>query len=156
MRRNGIASLGIVLTLVLTIAGCGSDGGPEDALDAFAEAINDRDEDAALELTCKAAHKNISATMTDPFKGNPIDVYEVEPRLRDMHWDADAGDIVEESDTEATGELAITVEGVPEDMPAEAQQVMDSVQIAFPLTLINPENDTVKLVKEGDAWVVCE
>jgi hypothetical protein len=158
MWRNGIAGLGVGLTLVLTTAGCGSDGGPEDALDSFAEAINDRDDAAALELTCKASHENIAATMSDPFKNNPlgIDVYEVEPRLRDLHWDADAGDIVEENDTEATGKLEITVEGVPEDLSPEGQQVMDSVQIAFPLTLIDAKDDTVKLVKEGDAWVVCD
>jgi hypothetical protein len=156
MRHNRIVGLGIALTVVLTTAGCGSDGGPEDALDAFAEAINDRDDAAALALTCKASHENISATMSDPFKNNPIDVYEVEPRLRDLHWDADAGDIVEESDTEARGKLDFTVEGVPDDMPPEAQQVMDSVQIAFPLTLVDPQDDTVKLIKEGDAWVVCD
>jgi hypothetical protein len=156
--RNGIASLGIVLGVVLTTAGCGSDGDPEDALDDLAEAINDRDDAAVLELTCEASHENISATLSDPFKDNPtgIDVYEAEPRLRDMRYEADAGDIVEEGDTEATGELDITVEGVPDDMPPEAQQVMDSVQIVFPLTLIDPKDDTVKLVKEGDAWVACD
>jgi hypothetical protein len=149
------AAVGIVF---LVAAGCGSDGGPQDALDDFADAINDRDEDAALALTCKASHEDISATMSDPFKNNPtgVDVYAVEPRLRDMHWDADAGDIVEETGTEATGKVEITVEGVPEDLPPEAQQAMDSVQIAFPLTLVNPKDDTVKLVKEGDAWVVCD
>jgi hypothetical protein len=155
MWRNVKSRLAGSLAVVLLAAGCGSDG-PQGALDAFVDAINDRDDQAALDVTCEASHKNIAATLSDPFKGNPIDVYEVEPRLRDLRYLAEGGDILEESDSAATGRVEITVEGVPEDMPPEAQQVMDGVQIAFPLTLINQEDDTVKLIKEGDAWVVCD
>ena len=157
MGHNTIGRLAGTLAIVLVAAGCGSDG-PDDTLDAFADAINDRDDKAILGLTCKASHENIQATLADPFENNPmgIDVYEVEPRLRDVRYEAEAGDIIEESDTEATGKVEISVEGVPDDMPPEAQQVMDSVQIVFPLTLISGKNDTVKLIKEGDAWVVCD
>lgn len=157
MGHNTIGRAAGALAIVLVAAGCGADG-PEDTLDAFADAINDRDDKAILGMTCKASHENISATLSDPFKNNQmgIDVYEVEPRLRDLHYTAQAGDIVEESDSAATGKLEITVEGVPDDMPPEAQQVMDGVQIAFPLTLIDGKDDTVKLIKEGDAWVVCD
>jgi len=155
MWRNVKSRLAGSLVVILLAAGCGSDG-PEGALDAFADAINDRDDDAVRNLTCEASHEDIVATLSDPFKNNPIDVYEVEPRLRDLRYLAEGGDIVEESDTAATGKLEITVEGVPDDMPQEAQQVMDGVQIAFPLTLINQKDDTVKLIKEGDAWVVCD
>jgi hypothetical protein len=155
MWRNAKSRLAGSLVVVLLAAGCGSDG-PQGALDAFVDAINDRDDKAVLDLTCEASHENIAATLSDPFKGSPIDVYEVEPRLRDLRYLAEGGDILEESDSAATGKVEITVEGVPEDMPPEAQQVMDGVQIAFPLTLINQQDDTVKLVKEGDAWVVCD
>jgi hypothetical protein len=155
MWHNVKSRLAGSLVIVLLAAGCGTDG-PEDALDAFADAINDRDDEAVRNLTCEASHEDIVATLSDPFKNNPIDVYEVEPRLRDLRYKAEAGDIVEESDSAATGKVDITVEGVPDDLSPEGQQVMDSVQVAFPLTLISGKDDTVKLIKEGDAWVVCE
>jgi hypothetical protein len=157
MGHNVKSRLAGSLVVVFLAAGCGAEG-PEDALDAFVDAINERDDEAVQKLTCEASHKGSAATLSDPFKGNPmgIDVYAVEPRLRDLRYLAKGGDIVEESDSTATGKVEITVEGVPDDLAPEAQQVMDSAQIVFPLMLINPEDDTVKLVKEGDAWVVCD
>jgi hypothetical protein len=84
-----------------------------------------------------------------------MDIDEIDPRLRDIHYEAEAGDIIDESGTEATGELTITVQGLPGDLSPDARNVLDASLAPFPIGLVGGD-DRVTLVKEGDAWVVCD
>src|SRR5262245_11047190 len=125
MRGNVKRRLAWSVVLVLPVSACGSDGGPEDALNSFAEPINTRDDAAVQRLTCTSARDDGGPTLSDPFAGSPMDIDEIDPRLRDIRYKAAAGDVTDETDSTATGELTITVEGIPEDLSPDAEQVLD-------------------------------
>jgi hypothetical protein len=155
MRGNVKLRIAWSVVMILPATACGSDGGPEDALNSFAEAINARDDAAVQRLTCASARDDGGPTLADPLANSPMNIDEIDPRLRDIRYVAEAGDISDETDTKATGELTITVEGIPDDLSPDAQNVLDSSLAPFPLGLIGGD-DKVTLVKEGDAWVVCD
>jgi hypothetical protein len=159
MRRGGGRRGGVWVTsaiaALLALAGCASDDGPQNALDAFAEAVNQRDDSAVRQLVCESSRSDGGSSLADPFAGSPYDIDQVDPRLREVHWVAKAGEITDRSDDRATGKVSFTVEGVPSDLSAEAQQVLDSSLAPFPIGLAG-EDDTVTLVREGGEWRVCD
>jgi hypothetical protein len=124
-------------------------------LDAFAEAVNQRDDSAVRQLVCQSARSGGGSSLADPFAGSPYDIDRIDRRLRDVHWVAKAGEITDRSGDRATGKLSYTVEGTPSDLSAEAQQVLDNSLAPFPIGL-NGGGDTVTLVREGGQWRVCD
>jgi hypothetical protein len=155
VRRRVGTRAGAAIAVLLVAAGCSSGDGPQEALDAFADAVNDRDDDAVRELVCESARPDGGGTLADPFAGSPYDIEEIEPRLRNVRWVAEAGDVTEEGYGRATGTVSIEVEGVPDDLPAEAQQALDATLAPFPVGLVG-EDDTVTLVEEDGEWRVCD
>lgn len=153
-RRAGVCAASAIAALTV-FAGCASDDGPQSALDAFAAAVNQRDDSAVRQLVCESSRSEGGSSLADPFAGSPYDVDQVDPRLRKVHWVAKAGKITDRSEGRATGEVSFTVEGVPSDLSAEAQQVLDSSVAPFPIGLAG-EDDTVTLVREGGEWRVCD
>ena len=153
-RRAGVwAASPIAALLVLT--GCTSDDGPQRALDAFAEAVNHRDDPAVRQLVCESSRSDGKSSLADPFAGSHYDIDQIDPRLREVHWVAKAGKITDRSDDRATGKLSYAVEGTPSDLSAEAQQVLDNSLAPFPIGLV-AKDDTVTLVREGGEWRVCD
>jgi hypothetical protein len=153
MPRNVIGHVAVGFVLVFAAAGCGS-GGPENTLDAYAKAINDKDDAAVKKLTCESSYSSNGNSLANPFANSEYDIDEIDPRLRQIHWTASAGDISDESDTEATGILNMKVDGIPNDLSPQAQRVLDNGVAPFPLGMVGPDHK-VKLVRKGDTWLVC-
>ncbi len=103
-------------------------------------------------LTCEASREHIESTLADPVKDNPmgIDVYEVEPRLRDLGYRAKAGGIVEDGGPKATGNLAFRAENrfeVDDRGAVERLQVVDADPQAVDLGKRHPvQADRVRAV----------
>jgi hypothetical protein len=154
MPRNVIGHVAVSFFLVVAAAGCGGSDGPEDALNAYVKAINDKDDAAVKKLTCESSYSDHGNSLAEPFANSQYDIDEVDPRLRQVHYTAEAGEVGDETDTEATGMLTIRVEGVPDDLSPDARQVLDNGIAPFPLG-IEGQDHKVKLVKKDDTWLVC-
>jgi hypothetical protein len=155
MRMGAAGAWPGTLIAVLLLAGCSSGDGPQGALDDFADAVNERDDAAVRELVCRAARPEGGPGLADPFEGSGYDVDRIDARLRKVRWVAEAGEVTEQGDGRATGTLTFTVEGTPDDLSAEAQQVLDVTSAPFPVGLAG-EDGTVTLVEEDGEWRVCD
>ena len=147
----------VVVGLSGWLAGCsGSTGSvepantPEDALAALAAATNDRDDDAIRKLVCAEKWREQYT-----FRSTLADLAALDPDLADVEYPVRAGEVRDKTDTTATGVLErLPVEGMPEDLSAEASAALDAVAAPLPIQLVRGGGE-IDLVKENDVWVAC-
>ncbi|RKT55584.1 hypothetical protein [Saccharothrix australiensis] len=123
--------------------------GPEAALKALAAAADAQDDEAVRKLVCP---ERWSESRT--FAAKKAEAAQLDPRLADIRYRITAKEVRDPTDTAATGLLDVEVEGVPDDLPPAAQSGLDAMEAPIPVALLGPDQ-TIKLVKQGDAWVAC-
>lgn len=132
--------------------GTGDPGGaatPEAALAGLAAAVNDMDDEAAAAFVC-AKDRDYGTNMADSLAA----ATEADPRLRDMHYRATAGPVVEQTETTAVGSLEHSVVGIPDGLSEAGQQHLQISEIAWPMSLQTQELQLHLIVEDG-RWVAC-
>ncbi|CCH32248.1 hypothetical protein ABZ816_34200 [Actinosynnema sp. NPDC047251] len=132
-----------------TTAGTTAGSGPEAALKALAESADARDDEAVRKLVCPEEW-----TQSRTIAAKKAELEQLDPRLADLRYRITAKEVRDQSDTTATGVLAVEVEGKPDDLSPEAESGLETMEAPIPVALMGP-NQTIKLVKQGDTWVAC-
>jgi hypothetical protein len=146
--KHLIGALGLV---AVTLTGCGSAAAdtPEQALEALESATNDQDDDAIKTLVCADKWRDART-----FRSSLAAFAELDPRLGDLRYQVRAGEVRDETETTATGELEpLPIENYPDDLSDEARTALDTTPAPLPIMLVH--DNTVDLVKENGNWVAC-
>ncbi|WP_433272454.1 hypothetical protein ACQPZF_16395 [Actinosynnema sp. CS-041913] len=126
-----------------------SGNGPEAALKALAAAADAQDDEAVRKLVCPEVWSQ-SRTLA----AKKAEAVQLDPRLADLRYRLTAKEVRDRTDTAATGLLDVEVEGLPDDLSPETRSGLDAMEAPIPVALLGPDR-TIKLVKQGDAWVAC-
>jgi hypothetical protein len=123
---------------------------PEAALAALARATNDQDDDAIKKLVCAEKWREQYT-----FRSTLAELAGVDPRLADVEYRVQAGEVRDKTGTTATGVLErLPTKGMPDDLSAEADAALDSMAAPLPIGLVRA-GDVIKLIVENGAWVAC-
>lgn len=125
---------------------------PEAALAALAQATNDQDDDAIKKLVCAEKWREQYT-----FRSTLAELAGLDPRLADVKYRVQAGEVRDKTDTTATGVLEqLPTEGMPEpdDLSAEANSALDSMAAPLPIGLVRA-GDAINLIVENGVWVAC-
>lgn len=146
--------LAAVLGLIGPLAGCSDpappEGSPEAALVALARATNDQDDDAIRKLVCADKWREQYT-----FRSSLAAMAELDPRLADVRYRVEAGEVRDRTDTTATGVLRrLPVEGMPDDLSEETEAALDAMAAPVPIWLVRA-GDVINLVNENGTWVAC-
>ncbi|WP_041312865.1 hypothetical protein [Saccharothrix espanaensis] len=148
--------IGVVVVLILTLGG-GSNSSPKDAADSFAAAMSSKDYDKLRTLTCAEDQKEID-DLKKAFDPDEINkqieksLGSLPPELQDkmkamqeaaknIKLTATVNSVTEKDETHAEAEIAIKLEGVPDEL----KELMKG-----------DTTNKVPFVKTDAGWVACE
>ncbi len=147
-RTPGV-TLAALVVLLVPACGTAQPNGPESALAALAKAADDRDDEAVRRLVCPDEWRE-----SRTFAAKKTELSELDPRLADVRYRITDKGVKAKTDTTATGELEVDVEGMPDDLSPRARNGVDAMEAPLPVALLGPDR-TIKLVKQNEQWVAC-
>ncbi|MBW4717675.1 hypothetical protein [Saccharothrix obliqua] len=152
---GGILVIGVVLALVFTLGG--GNGTAKDAADSFATAISNKDYEKLRSLTCAENQKDIDdlkkaydpSAINEDLEKNldslPPEFKEKAKKMQEaaknIKMVASVKNVTEKDSTHAEAEIAIKLEGVPDELK---EFIKDDL------------SNKVPFLKTDDGWVACE
>ncbi|MEV0677552.1 hypothetical protein AB0I60_13620 [Actinosynnema sp. NPDC050436] len=152
---GGVLVIGVVVVLLLTLGGGNSS--PKDAADSFAAALSNKDYDKLRSLTCaedqdeiddlkkafdpEAINKEIEKSLGSLPPELQDKMKSMQEAAKNIKLTATVNNVTEKDDTHAEAEIAIKLEGVPDE---------------FKDLMKGDTTDKVPFVKTDDGWVACE
>lgn len=145
----------VVLGVIALLAGCGGGSaaeadGPAGALKALAKATNAQDDTAIKGMICAEKWREQYS-----FKSTLATLAQADPRLAQLKYRVEPGEVRELTATTATGVLAVgKPDGLPDDLSPAGEKALDSMSAPLPIGLVRGDK-TLNLVKQNEKWVAC-